>query len=95
MSEFQIEYVYAGIAVCTAAIAVIGFFYKRGKKEGIDESCAKRIEGMLVTLSRKLDQEIKNTDESHRQMHEKINGLRSELAYIKGVVDNHIESKTD
>lgn len=95
MPDLQIEYVYFAIAIAMAASTVLAFFYRRGKKEGIDETCAKRIEKMLTDLDSKLDGEIRNTDESHRQMHEKINALRAEIAYVKGQVDLHMKNRSD
>lgn len=95
MPEIQIEYIYLGIAVATAAACVLGFFYRRGKKDGIDESCAKRIEDKLDSVAEKLDSEIRNTDESHRQMHEKINAVKADVAYLKGQLDNHLDSKSE
>jgi len=95
MPEIQIEYIYLGIAIVGAAAAVLGFFYKRGKKDGIDESCAKRIEDKLDSVAEKLDSEIENTNESHRQMHEKINAVKTEVAYIKGKLDNHLGMKSE
>lgn len=95
MPELQIEYIYLGIAIAGAAAAVLGFFYNRGKKDGIDESCAKRIENKLDSVAKKLDDEIENTNESHRQMHEKINGVKADVAYLKGQLDNHLDSKSE
>jgi Flp pilus assembly protein TadB len=95
MPEIQIEYIYLGIAIASAAAVAFGFFYRRGKKEGIDESCAKRIEEKLDSVAQKLDSEIQNTNESHRQMHEKINAVKTEVAYIKGKLDHHLGIKSD
>ena len=77
--EISYEMIYAMIAVGGVCAGVIGFFYKRGRKDGIDESCAQRIEKKLDSVEKKLDQEIKNTDASHLALHNRIDKVSDKV----------------
>ena len=77
--EISYEMIYAMIALGGVAAGVLGFFYKRGRKDGIDESCAQRIEKKLDSVENKLNEEIKNTDASHLAMHGRIDKLADKV----------------
>lgn len=74
MSEIIIntDLIYLALALATAGGTVIGWAFRHGKREGIDETCAERIETQLNQIAKKLDEEIKNTDASHNKIHERI-----------------------
>lgn len=111
--EIDPNLIYLGLALAGSGGTIGGWIFKRGKKEGVDESCAQRIEKELKSIKTTLDAEIKNTDESHRQLHgridklsdrvdahaanlhEKINEVKQNVAFVKGTVENHIQEAKD
>lgn len=89
--EIDPNLIYLVIAVSGAAGGAVGWIFRRGREKGTEEACIKRIENTLDGLDKKLDKEIKDTSESHRVMHGRIDKLAQDVAYIKGKVDNHID----
>ncbi len=87
--------IYLGLAVASALGGGAGYIFRRGKQEATEESCIKRIESKVESMEKLLKKEIEDTTESHRIMHQRIDNLGTDVAYIKGKVDNHIDEKKD
>ena len=87
--EIDPNLIYLGLALAAAAGGGAGWVFKRGKQEGIEESCIQRIEGKVTSIEKKLDDEVKDTTESHRQIHVRIDKLGSKLDKQNDKLDAH------
>ena len=72
-------------------VAGLAFIFRRGKKEGVDDTCLKNIESNLNKHIEFSEEYIKKNEEDHQKLEnkvtkldEKVDQIAEDVAYIRG-----------
>lgn len=76
-----------GLAVVAGIAGVLAFVYKKGKVDGIDKACGKRIESKIGDIEVKIDAMKTEGDEIHNELKNKLQSVGSKVDKLIGAFE--------
>ena len=83
----MIEYVTAGLGITTGIGVVLAFVYRRGRSDGIDSACEKRIKDQIKSIKVNQDNHAKEDKIVHDNLFKEINKVDSKIDTLSGKMD--------
>ena len=98
----MIEYLTPLLGVTTGIAAVLAYVYHRGKGDGIDSACEKRIKDKITKLEEKINARGKEDDIVHSAIFKKVDKVDSKLDKLTGttivirdLITQHLSNKSN
>ncbi len=83
----MIEYIAVGLAVIAGISATTAFIYRKGKSDGMDSQCERRIKQSINDLGKKVDKNATDSDKVHGELFSNIKEIGSKMDKLQGSSD--------
>lgn len=82
VAEGAIGVILGVTAIISALIGAVTYWYKRGKKAGIDQAESGKLEDKIDSIKNDLDSEKNDTNESHKLIHKRIDKCNDSITQV-------------